>query len=91
MTSQPSAARPKHRLRGDGEDVALLACRLLVSAFDQAKQTGRSLNRDDIEAAYVAARAALDQTTTAGSPNYSVKGSAAKCLKLLARFFTREQ
>ena len=48
------------RLRVDREDVALLACRLLISAFDQAMQTGRNLEPHDIEATYVAARAALD-------------------------------
>jgi hypothetical protein len=60
MTSGGQRRAQRYRLRVDRENVALLACRLLVSAFDQAMQTGRSLNRDDIEAAYVAARAALD-------------------------------
>jgi hypothetical protein len=42
------------------EDTALLACRLLVAAYEQARLRGRGVDWDDIKAAYVAARAALD-------------------------------
>jgi hypothetical protein len=42
------------------EDAALLACRLLVAAYERARSRGRGVDWDDIEAAYVAARAALD-------------------------------
>jgi len=44
----------------DRVDVALLTCRLLVAAFELTNQRARRFNRDDTEAAYVAARTALD-------------------------------
>jgi hypothetical protein len=53
----------KHRFRKpvmDREDVALLACRLLVAAYERARLHGRRIDWDDMEAAYAAARAALD-------------------------------
>ena len=53
----------KRRLRKPGmdrEDVALLACRLLVAAFEPTNQRARRFNRDGTEAAYVAAQTALD-------------------------------
>ena len=53
----------RHRLRKpvmNREDTALLACRLLVAAYERAGLRGRGVDWDDIEAAYVAARAALD-------------------------------
>ena len=40
-------------------EVALLACRLLVTAYEHAKQRGDHLDADDVDAAYVAARSAL--------------------------------
>jgi hypothetical protein len=43
----------------DPEDAALLACRLCVAAYERAKLRGGGIDWDDIEAAYVAARAAL--------------------------------
>jgi hypothetical protein len=44
----------------DREDAASLACRLSVAAYERARLRGRGVDWDDIEAAYVAARAALD-------------------------------
>ena len=43
----------------DPEDAALLACRLCITAYERARLRGGSVDWDDIEAAYAAARAAL--------------------------------
>ena len=40
-------------------EVALLARRLLVTAYEHAKQRGDHPDADDVDAAYVAARSAL--------------------------------
>jgi hypothetical protein len=41
-------------------EAALLACRLLVEVYKRAQKSGGRINWGDIEAAYAAARAALD-------------------------------
>ena len=41
-------------------EAALLACRLLVEVYKRAQKGGGRINWGDIEAAYAAARAALD-------------------------------
>ena len=41
-------------------EAALLACRLLVEVYRCAQKRGARINCSDIEAAYAAARAALD-------------------------------
>ena len=41
-------------------EAALLACRLLVEVSKRAQKSGGRINGGDLEAAYAAARAALD-------------------------------
>jgi hypothetical protein len=52
--------KPPRRTIVTAAEAALLACRLLVEIYRRAQIRGGRINCDDIEAAYAAARAALD-------------------------------
>jgi hypothetical protein len=52
--------KPPRRTIVTAAEAALLACRLLVEVYRRAQKRGGRINRGEIEAAYAAARAALD-------------------------------
>jgi len=52
--------KPPRRAVVTAAEAALLAGRLLVEVYKRAQKGGGRINRGDIEAAYAAARAALD-------------------------------
>jgi hypothetical protein len=52
--------KPPRRAIVTAAEAALFACRLLVEVYRRAQKRGGRINCGDIEAAYAAARAALD-------------------------------
>jgi hypothetical protein len=52
--------KPPRRAVVSAAEAALLACRLLVEVYKRAQKRGGRINRGDIEAAYAAARAAIN-------------------------------